>query len=149
MGNRWNRIVFERLAVLPSMSAGISTLLMRPGGAAVANAAKGEKEPATVTERCSAGPGDRTARPEEYGLSTYVPLFDAGLRHANREAAKGQVLEEKASCVDVGMKVKRDVAAAWLTLQTAATHRRLTYHPVQFGSGCSFITCVRPRTAWL
>jgi outer membrane protein len=54
-----------------------------------------------------------------YGVSIYLPIFDGGLRRANSEAAKARVAEEKASCSDMKLKVKRDVAAAWLDLQTA------------------------------
>jgi outer membrane protein len=54
-----------------------------------------------------------------YGVSIYLPIFDGGLRRANSEAAKARVAEEKATCSDMKLKVKRDVAAAWLDLQTA------------------------------
>jgi outer membrane protein len=55
-----------------------------------------------------------------YGVSMYLPIFDGGLRRANSEAAKARVAEEKATCSDMKLKVKRDVAAAWLDLQTAS-----------------------------
>jgi outer membrane protein len=54
-----------------------------------------------------------------YGVSIYLPIFDGGLRRANSEAAKARVAEEKATCSDMKLKVKRDIAAAWLDLQTA------------------------------
>jgi outer membrane protein len=55
-----------------------------------------------------------------YGVSMYLPIFDGGLRRANSAAAKARVAEEKASCEDLKLKAKRDVAAAWLELQTAS-----------------------------
>jgi outer membrane protein len=55
-----------------------------------------------------------------FGFCTYLPLFDSGMRRANTELAESRVLEVKSSCEDAKLKVKRDVTAAWLTLQAAA-----------------------------
>jgi outer membrane protein len=55
-----------------------------------------------------------------YGVTMYLPLFDGGMRRANSEAAKARVAEEKAICADAKLRVKRDVATAWLALQTAS-----------------------------
>src|SRR5262249_50052829 len=60
------------------------------------------------------------------GLCSYLPMFDSGLRRANREQSEARVLEAKSSCADAKLKVKRDVTAAWLTLQAAADNVRVS-----------------------
>jgi outer membrane protein TolC len=51
-------------------------------------------------------------------------LFDSGVRRANREQARARVLEEKASCDAVKQRVRRDVTAAWVSLQAAEENVR-------------------------
>jgi outer membrane protein TolC len=57
---------------------------------------------------------------------TYLPLFDSGMRRANREAAESRVLEEKSACEDAKLKAKRDVAVAWANLEASAENVRLS-----------------------
>jgi outer membrane protein TolC len=76
-----------------------------------------------------------------FGICTYLPPFDSGVRRATREQVEAQLIEQKANCDDIKLKVKRDVSAAWLMLkaaddnetisQAAATQAEESYRALQ------------------
>ena len=54
-----------------------------------------------------------------FGLTASLPLYDAGQRRADVDGAKARLARAQADAQGVRQDVERQVASAWLTLQTA------------------------------
>jgi outer membrane protein TolC len=79
---------------------------------------------ACVVQANAANIGARGLGGTVFAVCSYFPLFDSGVRRANRQQARARVLEEKASCDAVKQRVRRDVIAAWVALEAAGENVR-------------------------
>jgi outer membrane protein TolC len=120
----------EQLAVAQRQSPELAAAEARCKSADEAlNAAKRASRPnvyACLVQANAANSGARGLNGHVGGIMTYLPLFDSGMRRAAREAAEATVIEQKSTCEDMKLKVQRDVAAAWATLDAASESVRLS-----------------------
>ena len=69
------------------------------------------------------------------------------MRRADREAAEARVTEEKAGCDAMRRKVKRNVMAAWVALESGETGHAWVVQPGRPPLDFRFPTLPGPRTA--